>query len=92
MSGGGRVETSAPALISRCGYDCEMAANRLLAALLLAASGGTCIVDALDRGIWVGTLGIIVIGDPVLLRHIFDPMLYSLELLDAFADGLHSTP
>lgn len=27
-----------------------MAANRLLAALLLAASGGTCIVDALDRG------------------------------------------
>ena len=50
MSGGGRVETSAPALTSRCGYDCEMPANRLLVVLLLAACSSACVVDALDRG------------------------------------------
>ena len=32
-------------MISRCGYDCEMVVDRLLAALLLAAGGGASVVD-----------------------------------------------
>ena len=50
MSGSGRVETSAPALTSRCGYGCEMVAIRLLVVLLFVTSGGASFVDALDRG------------------------------------------
>ena len=58
MSGGGRVETSAPALTSRCGYGCEMVAIRLLVVLLLVTSGGTSFVDALDRGM-AGGAGVV---------------------------------
>ena len=54
MNGGGRVETSAPALTSRCGYGCEMTAKRLLVTSFLATSGGTCIAYTLDGGMACG--------------------------------------